>query len=51
MTPDIAAMCITTYWRRYAAIANYQESRGAAITIQAAFRGMDNRAQLRDRRE
>ena len=35
MTPDLAALCITTYWRRYAAIANYQESRGAAITIQA----------------
>ena len=34
MTPDLAALCITTYWRRYAAIANYQESRGAAITIQ-----------------
>jgi len=44
-------MCIATYWRRYAAIASYQESRGAAITLQAAFRGMDDRAQQRDRRE
>ena len=34
MTPDMAALCITTYWRRYAAIAQYQEARGAAITIQ-----------------
>ena len=36
MTPNLAAQCIATYWRRCAAIANYQESRGAAITP-AAF--------------
>ena len=48
MTPELAALCIATYWRRYAAIANYQESRGAAITLQAAFRGMDNRLVLKD---
>ena len=34
MTPDLAALAITTYWRRFAAIAHYQEMRGAAITIQ-----------------
>ena len=42
MTPDLAAMCLQTYWRRYTSIANYQESRGAAITVQAAF--LDGRA-------
>ena len=36
MTPDLAALCITTYWRRYAAVAQFQENRGAAITIQAS---------------
>jgi len=46
MTPDLAALCITTYWRRYSAIAQYQESRGAAITIQAAFRDQYSRAQM-----
>ena len=35
MTPELAASCIATYWRRYTAIANFQESRGAAITLQA----------------
>ena len=34
MTPDLAALCIETYWRRYASICEYQESRGAAITLQ-----------------
>ena len=34
MTPDLASLCIATYWRRYTAVANYQECRGAAITIQ-----------------
>ena len=34
MTPELAALCIATYWRRYTAICNYQESRGAAITLQ-----------------
>merc|ERR550514_1950188 len=43
MTEDQAALCMQTYWRRYASIANYQENRGAAITIQAVFRGMDDR--------
>lgn len=38
MTPDLAALCITTYWRRYSAIAQFQENRGAAITIQARAR-------------
>ena len=34
MTPELAALCIATYWRRYTAICNFQESRGAAITLQ-----------------
>ena len=34
MTPELAALCIATYWRRYSCIANYQECRGAAITLQ-----------------
>jgi len=38
MTPDLAALCIASYWRRYASIASFQESRGAAITLQAAAR-------------
>lgn len=49
MTPDLAALCISTYWRRYSAIASYQESRGAAITLQAAVRGMGNRFAQRER--
>jgi hypothetical protein len=36
MTPDLAALCIATYWRRYCCIAHLQESRGAAITLQAS---------------
>lgn len=38
MTPELAALCIATYWRRYACIASYQESRGAAITLQVSVR-------------
>jgi len=49
MTPDLAAMCIASYWRRYTAVANFQESRGAAITLQAVLRGMDARVVARDR--
>ena len=51
MTPDLAAMCLQTYWRRYTSIANYQESRGAAITVQAAFRGMGGRTEARGEQE
>lgn len=40
MTPDLASKCIATYWRRYYSLANFQESRGAAITLQAAMRRM-----------
>lgn len=47
MTPELAALCIATYWRRYTAICNFQESRGAAITLQAALRGMDQRLYTR----
>lgn len=36
MTEDLAALCIATYWRRYTAIAQYQENRGAAITLQVS---------------
>ena len=51
MTPDLAAMCLQTYWRRYTSIANYQESRGAAITVQAAFRGMGGRTEAQGEQE
>ena len=34
MTDDIASMCIATYWKRYSAVAQFQEARGAAITLQ-----------------
>jgi len=51
MTPDLASRAIASYWRRYQALANYQESRGAAITLQAAFRGMDNRVVQKERAE
>ena len=37
MTEDLAALCIQTYQRRAMSIANFQETRGAAITIQNAF--------------
>ena len=40
MTEEQAANCIASSWRRYGALANFQENRGAAITIQAAHRGM-----------
>ena len=38
MTPELAALCIATYWRRYQAICQYQESRGAIITLQVRTR-------------
>ena len=34
MTEDLAAQCIQTYWYRYQSLSDYQNSRGAAITIQ-----------------
>ena len=40
MTQDLAAQCISTYWKRYAAVVALQESRGATITLQAAVRRM-----------
>ena len=35
MTDDLAALCIQTYARRFMATVDFQENRGAAITIQA----------------
>ena len=35
MTDEQAALCVQAYWRRYLAVIYYQESRGAAITMQA----------------
>jgi len=49
MTHELAALCIQTYWRRWCARIQYLESRGAAITIQASFRGLDNRTIQRER--
>ena len=46
MTEEQAANCIASSWRRYGALANFQENRGAAITIQAAHRGMRERGRL-----
>lgn len=46
MTPELAASCIATYWRRYTAICNFQESRGAAITVQASLQA-DSTCSLR----
>ena len=34
MTPDISAQCIQSYWRRYSAVIQLQESRGAALLQQ-----------------
>ena len=38
MTEDLAARCIQTYQRRFMSVANFQENRGAAITIQVCAR-------------
>lgn len=51
MTPELAALCIATYWRRYTAICNYQESRGAAITLQVSCCAKQHRALLLRRSE
>jgi len=48
MTPEQAALCIQTRWRAYIALVQYQESRGAGITIQAAARGMSTRMYQRE---
>lgn len=37
MTDEQAAVCVQTYWRRYQAIVENQEARGAAITIQVCL--------------
>jgi hypothetical protein len=34
MTPDLAALCIGTYWRRYQSTVEYATQRGAAMTMQ-----------------
>ena len=36
MTDEQAALCVQAYWRRYLSVIYYQESRGAAITVQVA---------------
>ena len=35
MTDEQAALCVQAYWRRYLSVIYFQESRGAAITMQA----------------
>ena len=47
MTDEQAALCVQAYWRRYLSVINFQESRGAAITMQAALRGMRLRGDQR----
>ena len=46
MTEEQAALCVQAYWRRYNSLIYFQESRGAAITVQAAFRGARSRGDI-----
>ena len=46
MTEEQAALCVQAYWRRYLSLICFQESRGAAITVQAAFRGARSRGDI-----
>ena len=38
MTEEQAALCVQAYWRRFLSVIYYQESRGAAITVQVRRR-------------
>lgn len=49
MTEEQAALCVQAYWRRYLSVIYYQESRGAAITMQASFRGLKERRDIRQK--
>ena len=51
MTDEQAALCVQAYWRRYLSVIYYQESRGAAITVQAAFRGIKSRQDISQKAE
>lgn len=51
MTDEQAALCVQAYWRRYLSVIYYQESRGAAITVQAAFRGTRSRQDISQKAE
>jgi len=48
MTEEQAAVCVQAYWRRYQTMVHLQYSRGAAITMQAAYRGHRVRGQMAD---